>query len=554
MKIRLILTTLASAVFFSMALPNELLPYGSWLLGLFALIPYLATLSLSPSYRFSVILGLVYGSVTAITSNYWLMFFQEFSLWTLGGTVLGYALYNMVLAAYLHHVTRGTGRIIQTLRPFLIAAVWTGYEYLKSSGFLGYPWGLAGYPFHSILPLIQFIDITGIWGLSFVIVLFNATINELLIERYSFIPYIAGEKKVTWRDRVSTRYLAFTLIIVSAILIYGSFKMSLPPAKGKSFHFILIQQNTDPWIEGGGKRSILTNERLTEEALAKTRDKPDLVVWSESSLVYPAVRYSNYYEKFPKEKPLLPFIRRRGISLLTGAPVLIIDKDKGKDAWNYMQAMNAVVLYNRRGRVVTYYGKQHPVPFAESIPFWDVPWVRELFRKYIGIQNVWVMGKKAVIFPITLKDGSPLKFATPICFEDAFPYINRDFANRGAEVFINLTNDAWSRTVSSETQHFIAAKFRSVETRRYLLRSTVAGVTSIVDPFGKVTASLPLFKEGYLEGKIEIPETSPTTIYMLLGDFFPISLLILIFILIFLDFLQSQSRYRRHGNRDRRGP
>ena len=153
----------------------------------------------APSFRVAARLGAVFGGVSTALSSFWLMFFQGFSVWTYGGTILGYMGYNALLFPFL----LGFSRVSARFRPFLLAVGWAMYEYFKSIGFLGYPWGLVAYPVGGILPLIQFVDITGVWGLSFLMALINALIAE----------YALGG----WRPRFR-RQGAFVVFLVAARL------------------------------------------------------------------------------------------------------------------------------------------------------------------------------------------------------------------------------------------------------------------------------------------------------------------------------------------------
>ncbi|MCD6121335.1 MAG: apolipoprotein N-acyltransferase [Spirochaetales bacterium] len=536
MKLNRIFLVVFSGLLFSIALPNELFTYGNWILGLFCLSPLFIALTLTKSFKSAAVLGIIFGTVTSLVSNYWLMFFQEFSIWTLGGTTIGYALYNTILALFLFGFTKYS----RNYRTFLIAAGWALYEYLKSTGFLGYPWGLIAYPVHVLLPVVQFTDITGIWGLSFFMALINGLIAEIMLKYfYHYPPYTQPKHSKSLMLKIVPQPLlgtaVFTLMLAVLIIAYGYIKLNEQdrrPSSGlfpeKKLHILLVQQNTDSWALNGERKSILINEKLTVQGIKSSPQKPDLIVWSETSLMHPAVGYGSFFENYPKENPLLPFIRKQKTFFLIGAPVLLKPLYSKKTRQETIRAMNAAVLFNPRGDVVKYYGKQHPVPFAESIPFWDIPWVREFFQRFIGVQDVWVMGNDSTIFSVPLKDGSTVKFGTPICFEDAFSGLCRTFINRGANLFINITNDSWSRMVSAETQHFVAAKFRAIENKRFLIRSTTAGVTGIVSPWGKTLKSIPLFKKGYLTYTVPLYRNSQTTIYTRYGDYFPILLMIVL--------------------------
>ena len=166
-----------SAVLFAAALPNEVANYGVPALGLVALIPLYAALREASEMRVALWVGGVYGALSTVLSNYWLANFGEFAVWTLGGPTVAYVVYNMLLAAVLRTLMRLPDR----LRPPAFAAAWAGYELLKSIGYLGHPWGLAAYSFGGVLRMQQIADITGVYGLSFVIVYANAVLAEIAL-------------------------------------------------------------------------------------------------------------------------------------------------------------------------------------------------------------------------------------------------------------------------------------------------------------------------------------------------------------------------------------
>ncbi len=104
----------------------------------------------------------------------------------------------------------------------------------------------------------------------------------------------------------------------------------------------------------------------------------------------------------------------------------------------------------------------------------------------------------------TVFDAGGVRFSTPICFEDTFGYLCRGFVSRGADVLVNITNDAWSFSVPGAMQHMTMAVFRAVENRRSVVRSTNGGMTNIIDPNGRILFSLPPFTEGYLSGTVPV--------------------------------------------------
>ena len=183
--------------------------------------------------------------------------------------------------------------------------------------------------------------------------------------------------------------------------------------------------------------------------------------------------------------PLIPFIRESGTWLLTGAPVVV-------DLKTY-EATNSVILIDPRSNLVESYAKIHLVPFAESIPFMEYPWFRAFIQKTVGLEGSWATGTRYVVFDLPTKYG-PVRFGAPICFEDAYADICREFSLHGADLLINLTDMSWSKTESAEIQQWAAARFRAIEARKTLVRSTNGGVSCVVGPYGQVLDSLPLFR------------------------------------------------------------
>ncbi len=509
-----------SALAVPLALPNELAPAGNPLLGPFAFAPLFLSIYRSRSYAQAAAAAALFMAIATPLSYYWLLYFQEFALWTLGGPVLGYTLFGALLGPVLRGVAVAAGR----LRPYAVAAAWTVYEFLKSSGFLGFPWGLAAYPVNAIAPLIQFTALTGVWGLSLLMALANAAVAE-------------GMQRPRRRQPVRAYLLVATLAI--GALAYGFLRLgegSREPAAGPStrFQVALIQHNRDPW--GGDDRddSIRTLMRLTRGAI--DRGDPDLIVWSETALLAPpAGAYAGYYESNPAGDPLATFLRGLDAHLLTGAP-----------HYDPPARSNASFLIGPRGEWLDHYAKQRLVPFAEAVPFWEVGFMRRFYRSTVGIGGGWTAGDRPAVFTVAGGGGRGVRLSTPICFEDAFPALNRRFVRAGAELLVNLTNDSWSRTVSAETQHLAAARFRAVETARPLLRATNGGITVALDVYGRPipgSALAPFTADAALV-TLRLPATPATTPYTRFGDYLPAGLIIALIALLLRHAARSGRRRR----------
>ena len=504
MRSRGAVLAVSSALLMALALPNDLFPYGSPLFGVLALAPLLAAVYRTRSYASAARLGVLFGAVSSVASNFWLLFFQSFSVWTLGGVTLAYVGYFALLGPLLRYFAGVPGGQPRAYRPIAVAAVWTLYEFLKSSGYLGYPWGLIGYPVHAITPLVQFVDITGVWGLCLLMALINAVAAEWLDL------VLDGRRPPRIPARLWQTTAAAALLVVAA-LGYGTAALARPLPRTATLDVVLVQHNANPWQSGDDAAVLATLQRLTDEGVAAAPAPPDLVVWSETALTWPVLSAQAAGADAPLVPPALTGLP---VPLLTGVPWVV--------ATAPMQAMNAAMLVAPGGAVLDHYGKQHLVPFAESVPFWEVPAIRNLFRRLIGLRAPWVPGDAATIFRLPVRDGGAVRFAAPICFEDAFPYLERRFVRGGADLLINLTNDAWSQTVSAETQHFVAARLRAVENRRVLIRATNGGVTAAVDPWGRIIGTpAPLFTETALRLEVPVYRPAADTVYTRFGDYLP---------------------------------
>jgi apolipoprotein N-acyltransferase len=172
---------------------------------------------------------------------------------------------------------------------------------------------------------------------------------------------------------------------------------------------------------------------------------------------------------------------------------------------------NAVLVFEAGGALQDTYRKLHLVPFTEHFPYErQLPWLHRLLVE--NNTNFWREGSEWTVFEL---DG--VRFSTPICFEDTFGYLSREFVRQGAEVIVNLTNDLWSYSEPSAMQHMGMAVFRAVENRRSLVRSTNGGMTTIIDPNGTLLDLYPPFKEGYLAGDVPV-YTDADTLYTAWGD------------------------------------
>ena len=173
---------------------------------------------------------------------------------------------------------------------------------------------------------------------------------------------------------------------------------------------------------------------------------------------------------------------------------------------------NSAFLVNGQGSVLGRYHKQVLLAFGEYIPFSAV------LSKLPGMPPIGG-GFTSGVGPRTLDISPTIKLAPLICYEDLMPRLARRFvAESGANLLVNLTNDAWFGNTAAPWQHARLAKWRAIETRRTLVRATNTGVTTVINPRGEILASLPVFSSGVLT--VDVPLMEGQTLYVRFGDWF----------------------------------
>ncbi|MDE5898088.1 MAG: apolipoprotein N-acyltransferase [Treponemataceae bacterium] len=546
-----------SAALLSLAIPNELFHFGSPFLAPAALVPLYIACSRFSSYTEAALLTGMHAMCVHLLSSYWLAFFKDFAAFTLGASALGTGAIGAVfgLALYLPSARETPSRRLEhssvpsrtacpPFRAFWFAAVYTLYEWVKSCGFLGYPWGTVSSAMIRWRLLIQIADITGTYGVTFLAALFAAAAGEGL----SLLPTLSRSMNARMVAAQYARTAAAFCALLSCTFLYGAFRYLRPGRPVKYLNAVLVQQNADPWQQSSDNPTILVSQKLTEDRLEEARrdgKTVDLVVWSEGCLKYSFPRAASHYAHFPAERPLIPFIQECGVPFLLGGSY----RPDGQDG-----AMNAALLFDGGGNFRGAYGKNHLVPFAEVVPFASIPAVSGFLKKAVGISAGWMPGDQYVYFDVRAHNPierrlPPVKvislaqtaeeqeaagaarpfvrLCAPICFDDAFPDVCRPFAQNGAELFMNITDDSWSRTKSSEYQHFAVALYRAVELRTTLARSCNSGYSAVIDPAGRIVADMPLFEEASLFCHIPIYNRK-ATVYLRLGNWLPYTILALV--------------------------
>lgn len=359
--------------------------------------------------------------------------------------------------------------------------------------FGGFTWASPAYSQGHYLSIFQWVDVTGVAGLHLLIFLVNTLLSEV-----GFILFKSHKKEKM-----------VTPVVLVVLLIFVSFtgsilrKSYLDDDKSKvgGRQVALIQGNINQdmkWDPALASDNLKQYALLTDESSQKGAE---LAFWPETAYPF-AIDLQNMSEQRLVDRASLP------VPVLTGA----VSVDRGNP--------DSETLYNSAFLVGTdsligslnlldghfYYHKRHLVPFGEYIPLKN--WLTFAKRLTVAVGDFSPGDNPSLIF---WKD---FKMGMLICYEDIFSDESREVVNAGANVLVNLTNDAWYGDTSAPHQHVVFSQMRALENRRYVVRATNTGLTAVIDAHGRILSSLPVFTQGTLDEIIYPSEIlTPYTIY-----------------------------------------
>lgn len=460
-------------------------------------------------------LGYLAGAVSAIGLLYWtsLVVVQYGGLplvagvLVMGALCLAFAVFPLLFGWAAGRLSARFGSAGLLGAPFL----WVATELLRAHTFFEFPWCLLGYSQQPFLPVIQVASLTAVYGVSFLLVACSSLLALALVD--------AGRRRVA---------LGAAAAVIALVWGFGSWSLSRPLPESGRIRVGLVQggiRQEDKWLPENAWANVSRHLELTEQA---ARRGAALVVWPESAVPF-------LYDEEPALAGLLQeTVRRHGIHLFFG------NDDREREAGGQRRIFVGAKLLDPQGRVTARYRKIHLVPFGEYVP------LQALFTlggrvtaKLVQEVADFSPGTEAVTGTV---DGH--RFGGYICYEAIFPALVRRFSAQGAELLVNVTNDAWYGTTSAPYQHLGMAAFRAVENRRYMVRAANTGITAVVDPWGRVLEPTPLFEQAVLVR--EVPLVSETSFYARHGDVFARACAAIALALVAASFGWPPGR-RRHG-------
>lgn len=388
----------------------------------------------------------------------------------------------------------------------LVPVFWVTLEFIRSYALTGFPWSSVGYSQYRFLYAIQFADITGIYGVSFLVMAANGAVADLFImkRRQAEMPLFP----------MSYTLAGYSVLLFSLLVIfsYGYWRLH-QQRPGNPVKVSIIQGNIEQdvkWVPEYQEEVMNIYRELTEKASASS---PTLVIWPETALPF-------YFGYDPvRSEDLVAFQRQFNTYLLFGSVLVKRPPAGGKPAL----LTNSAVLLDKDGKISYIYDKIHLVPFGEYVPLRGILFFVD--RLVAGIGD-YESGDKMI--KANTGFGS---FGTFICYEIIFPGLVRKFYSRDGDFIVTITNDAWFGRTAGPSQHFSMAVFRAVENRKPVVRAANTGISGFIDSNGRILSATPVFERR--AETMDIITDRSRSFYSRYGDLFSylcivVSLLLLI--------------------------
>ena len=430
----------------------------------------------------NIICGYIFGLVYNFTAFYWIGSNSGADFITVVGSLIAAAIYLSIYWSFVGIIisiipSKQKKSLSGFLLPFLIVTI----EWFRSFGPLGFPWANLALSQSKYIYLLQLIDITGTYGVSFIVVSVNVIIYNSLKN-----------------DNLIKDGLVKVIILLIMISLVGLARIKSLNNTKKNIDVVIVQPNIDPNIKWHEKKRIISiMDSLHHEAV---KLKPDLIIFPETAL-------PSYLTRDNKTRKMLQkTVDKHNIPLLTGTIDIKVN-EKNKNYYN-----SAMLLKPKSDYAL--YSKIHLVPFAEYDLFPEI--FHPLTWLNINIdRGRFKSGEDYKIF-----QWEDTYFSNIICYESSIPMVVREFVKRGSELLIIQANDGWLGSSYGPHQHFELARLRAIENRVPVLRSANTGISGVFRPDGTIQKKVGLNKKSIFQEKINIIKGG--SIYTKYGDIFAI--------------------------------
>ncbi len=396
------------------------------------------------------------------------------------------------------------------LLVFVLPFVWVALEFgLTYAPFSGFPWTLMAYTQPPVSRLVQFADITGAYGVSWLVAFGNTVIFGL----------IRGHFRKTGASLLAVGILA--------AVAYGSWRLDVVKTEQSAvppFKVSIIQGNIEQslkWDPSFLDRTLKIYRQLSLDAV-KDDPSTDMLFWPESAMPF-LYGIDDRYTPFVND-----IIRDAGKPVLMGTIGI-------SRAGTSRSLLNQGYLVDENLNFRGSYAKQHLVPFGEYVPFSDLLF---FVHKIVPGEMQYVPGKQSG--PLYLNGNA---MGVLVCYEVIFPQLSRERVLRGAQMLMNLTNDGWYGNTGGPYQHLDISRWRAIEFRVPIVRAANTGISAAFDATGAELGRIEWDKEGFLTFAVR-PMRS-ITLYARFGDIFAWFCIFMTVSALIFSYIQDAGRNRK---------
>jgi apolipoprotein N-acyltransferase len=350
----------------------------------------------------------------------------------------------------------------RTLWAISGAALWVALEMLVARLFTGFPWNPLGASQYQMVPLIQIASVTGIYGVSFLIVWVSLSLLSA-----GLMVVLRPTARSAWVSEIILPFL-----VVALVSNFGFRQLVRDSTPEHTLNVALIQPSIPQTLIWDTSRDLERFHELIHLSEQALTNRPDLIVWPEAAVPSFARWNTNLYTAITN------LVRQHRVWLILGSDDIARPAPPGPpDDYEYY---NASFLVSPDGEFVARYRKRNLVVFGEYVPL--VRWL-PFIKWFTPIEGGFTSGDRPVPFALTHPDA---KVSPLICYEDIFPRTARAAADDDIDFLVNLTNDGWFGESSAQWQQAAAGFFRAVENGLPLLRCCNNGLTGWVDAQGRL--------------------------------------------------------------------
>lgn len=464
--------------------------FNLYLLAWIAIVPFLYAIEKSKSARSAGFLGFIFGIALLSINLSWVGVLSNYvGLYAYFGLIC-FVLFQSIFYAVFAYLSKQL-KISLTIWQALL---WFVLEIIRGLGPFGVTVGILGLSQTNLLPLIQIASFSTIYGVSFLVILFNIALAKLIIKPPDAKSVGSTEKRkkepplsvsgITTRIVSEYLLLIISLLLIIVSLAFGYYELNYNKTRNsnKQITISIIQGN----IPQEKKLASQYNQEIfdihRDLSLQAAKDNPQIIIWPETAIL----SYIPFDASYLAQIKLM--LKKTQSYLIMGSP----DHDQSFNAYN------TILCFSPTGEIISKYNKQHLVPFGEYLPFKPLSSFILQGTDYFG--KDFTAGKNSPPFVI-----NGIRIGSVICFETTLPFFMKNKANEGTDVLLVVTNDAWFKNSSAPYEHFNNAIYRAIENRKYFIQSANTGISGLIDPYGRVLKKLDLNTQGFLTFKVSLP-------------------------------------------------